>query len=190
MKTIFAILLGISLASAASAEEPVLSGGISHIVKMSKSGVAPSVVQQYINSSKFPFRVTPDDLLHLQKEGVPAEIITTLIRHGEEIRLSTGAIRAVEARKRAAEAAGAGAREQPQYQVVAPMPPPPAPHQQPPVVYHPPSRPTYTDLYPAYPSYPYYPHRGYYDRGYGPTIGLGFGFSFGGSRGGGYRGHR
>jgi hypothetical protein len=190
LKSIFAILLGASLALAASAEEPVLSGGISQIVKLSKSGVAPAVVEQYINSSQFPFKVTVDDMLHMHKEGVPVEIITTLMRRGEEIRRANAAIQAGEARMRARTPPGDPASVQ-EFVVLAPPAPPPFHPSLQPLAPVSPTYPTYP-TYPAYPGYPYYPYRGYYDRGYGPSIGLGFGFSFRGGfgHGGGHRGYR
>jgi hypothetical protein len=191
----FLLALGLTVALSASAEDAVVSGGIPEIVKLSKSGVAPSVVEQYINSSQFPFKTSVDDVLYLHKEGVPDEIITALMKRGEEIRRAQIAFHAAELPMRApAPVAQPQAIDQTSGQVPIPSAAPayysPAPQ---PMVYAPPVPATYVAPYP-YPAYPYYPnYYGYaYGPGYYPGISVGFGFPFRGGFGfhGGFHGHR
>jgi hypothetical protein len=124
-------------------------------------------------------------MLYMHKEGVPVEIITTLMRHGKEIRRANAVIQAAEARRRAQLQ-----DEEPLAVLTTSAPAYYAP--QPPVVYTPQLSPSYVAPCPPYSASPYYPYRGYYDHGYAPAIGLGFGFSFRGGFGhaGGHGGHR
>lgn len=137
---------------------------INAIVKMNAAGISPQLIKNYINNSGSRSTLTADDIIYLQGNGVPSDVITAMIEHGSAI-------------------ASAAAQNQ------SLLPPPNYAYQQaaqPPVTYQDQTpAPDYYDQYPSqypysygygynyryYPAYPYYGFYGY------PTVivgGLGF----------------
>lgn len=62
------------------------SNGIADIAKMMEQGVDASVIQSYVENSTVPYNPTSDDILYLHERGVGSQIITAVIRHGNELR--------------------------------------------------------------------------------------------------------
>jgi hypothetical protein len=70
-----------------TAPPPVrLSSGLSAVVKLVRKGVATEVVIAYIDASPAVYHLTASDLLQFHQLGVPAEVTSALIRHGEKMR--------------------------------------------------------------------------------------------------------
>jgi hypothetical protein len=138
------------------APAPWLSAGVAEIVKLADAGVSAPIIGAYIENSTIAYQPTADEIIHLHKRGLPAELTIALLRR-------SGALRA----KREA-AAGAGTRTA--------VPPPPAPAAptvytcaMQPVVYpvYVPSPPSYSYWYAySYPAYRYVSWPVYYNAGW------------------------
>jgi uncharacterized membrane protein YgcG len=174
-----------------TAMEPGYPSGVAEVMKLIKGGVPTDIVLNYINSSTLTFYLSADNIIALQQQGVPKEVLTALLkRQGETQRQMVV--------------------NSPQ-QVPVPQSPAPAYYNAPPenpadnfnnalqaraaesYSYAAAPAPAYPVYYPSYYDYPYYP----YAYGYGPGLYLGFGgygyghFGGGFARGGfgGFGGH-
>ncbi len=74
----------------ASQTPPPGSIGISstsaEIVRLSKTGVDAGVIKSFIESSPSAYYPTTDEIIYLHSQGVPPELITTLIKRGAVLR--------------------------------------------------------------------------------------------------------
>ncbi len=59
------------------------------VVKLYKAGVKTGVIETYVRNSRIP-APTPEDLVYLQEQGVPEEIVKALIEHGQSMANSSG----------------------------------------------------------------------------------------------------
>lgn len=57
-----------------------LSPGVADIVKMAQSGVAPSVMLEFINKAPHGFSLTADEIVYLTDLGVPEDVIKAMLR--------------------------------------------------------------------------------------------------------------
>jgi hypothetical protein len=193
--TAFAVCLGapwnvssaqsISANQAAAAQAQGLPSGVSEVVKLFKGGIPADTMVSYVNNSPLSFYLSADNLIALQQEGVPATVLTAMMRRYGELQRQAGTAAGARAQTQAAAPQSvpqyAGAPVQapaqapaPQYYSYAPAPPPAS----------------YT--YVAAPSYPVYSPSYYYDPYYYPWYPFGgpvvFDFGFG-RFGGGFGGH-
>jgi hypothetical protein len=168
--------------TANAAQAPSWPSGVSEVMKMVKGGISADIIVSYINNSSLSFYLSADNLISLQRDGVPAPVLTAMLQRYGEMRRPSGT------------AAGAPAQ--------APSPAPAPQHAGPPAqapypaaaaqYYAVPQPPVISYPYVAPPSYPvydpYYFYAPYFYPGYpfgGPVV---FGFGFGGGHWGG-RGH-
>ncbi|MSU57290.1 MAG: hypothetical protein EXS35_03760 [Pedosphaera sp.] len=142
--------------SAPTARSPALSTGLDDVVKLAKAGVDESVILAFVRNSGTAYTPTAQDVIQLREAGVSAQVTTTLMQHGAEVRQL---------------AAESYQRTQP----AAPAAPAPAATSQPVIVYS--AAPSYVAPvstvtvigYPRndYYSYPVsYSYGGYYNSGY------------------------
>jgi hypothetical protein len=173
-----------------------LSTGLDDIVKLAQSGVEESVILTFIQSSPVAYRPSAQEVIKLRELGVSSQIITALLRRGNELRE-----RAAQAQKESAPAQPA-APPASNGQATSTVPSAS-------VYYAPSAYPVnYAPVYATYPAYSYsavsygyggcYYPRYYYPRYYSscyPSVGfyggyyprVSFGVRFGG---GGFYGHR
>ena len=190
--TAFAVCLGapwnVSSAQSISTNQSAaqaqgLPSGVSEVTKLFKGGIPADTMVSYVNNSPLSFYLSADNLIALQQEGVPAPVLTAMMRRYGEMQRQAGTAAGAPAQTRAAapqpapQSAGApvqAAAPAPQYYSYAPAPPPAS---------YP---------YVAAPSYPVYYPSYYYDPYYSPWYPFGgpvvFDFGFG-HFGGGFGGH-
>jgi hypothetical protein len=163
-----------------------LSAPAQEVVKLVDSGVSPSVINAYVESSPSTFNLTSDDLINLHKQGVPNDTLTEILRHDKAMH----------------DQAVLTSSQYPNYPQPMTAPPPDAtdtsvpqiaPQPQPDYSY---TQPDYSSSYYGDYGYPYYgygygyPYYGYYPFGY---IGGGYYWSghgwYRGGRGYGGRGY-
>jgi hypothetical protein len=157
-----------------------LSAGLDDIVKLAKAKVEESVILAFVQNSPVAYNPNAQEIIKLRELGISSEVITALIRRGDEVRQRI-ADRAEQTRPANPPPA---TNDQPSASVPSPV--------QPTVVYYSAASPTVVYTYPNYtyvPSYRYYPGYscypgGLYYGGYYPR--LSFGVHFGGAY---FRGH-
>jgi hypothetical protein len=126
-----------------------VSAQVAELVKMTESGVEPSVVKSYVENSTTADRPRAEEVIYLRDHGVSAEVISALIRRAGE--LGDQAARASQqmlnqTAQQAASAAAAASTASPQPPYASPSYIQPAP--------------TYLESYPQY-VYTSYPAYGY-----------------------------
>ena len=164
--------------------------GVEDVLKLSRAQVSEDVTLSFIRNSGTVYNLAPKDIVYLRNEGVSDRVINAMLDQGKSVPTVAGAQTATAtiptapsapapADPNAVAAAQAPAQYAPTYTQPAPV------YAQPDTSYVPPST-VYTIPYSS-PGYPYY-YSGY-PYYYGPSIGIGFGFGYGGYyRGYGYRG--
>jgi hypothetical protein len=164
--------------------------GAEDVLKLTKAQVSEDVTLSFIRNSGTVYNLVPKDIVYLRNEGVSDRVINAMLDQGKSVPTVTGTQAAPAPTPTAQPApaladpnAAAAMQAQPQYAPVYTQPTPV--YVQPDTSYVPPST-VYTIPYSSsappfyYSGYPYYS---------GPTIGIGFGFGYGGYyRGYGYRG--
>ncbi len=60
--------------------------GIADVVKLSKAGVEPKLIQTFLIHSNIAFVPNFDEIIHLRVQGVSQEIITSMIQRGSDAR--------------------------------------------------------------------------------------------------------
>ncbi len=63
------------------------SSGIAEIIKMLDAKVDAQVILAYIQNSSIPYNPEATELIALKEHGAPTEMLTTLLHHGDELRL-------------------------------------------------------------------------------------------------------
>ena len=155
-----------------------MPSGVSEVMKLFKGGIPADIIVSYINNSPLSFYLSADNLISLQKEGVPAPVLTAMIQRNGDLRRQTGVAASPPAPVMAQDPA-------PQYA----SPPAQVPAQATVAQYYSaPLPPAASYPYAVAPSYPVYdPY--YYDPYYYPWYPFGgpvvFGFGFGGGHWGG-----
>lgn len=151
--------------------------GESEVVKLYQSGVSKGIIVNYIHSSSYPFHLNADEIIRLQKLGIPEEVTEAMLARDRQIQ-DQGAAMMMQQQAAAAQNAA--------------MYPPPSTVAQPPVVTPASPAPEVTVIGSDYPyDYGYYP---YYDSGWPIVVGgWGWGWGphgwgWGWGRGGGFRG--
>ena len=194
-----------STTAPADAAPAKLPYGVEDVLKLSRAQVSEDVTLSFIRNSGTIYNLAPKDIVYLKNEGVSDHVVNAMLDQGKSVPTIMGAQVAPATAPTAAQAlvypdanAAAAAQASPQY---APTYAQPAPvYAQPDTTYAPPST-VYSIPY-STPAYPYYYGGSPYCYGgypyYGPSIGIGFGYGYGGYgyggygyggyRGGGYRG--
>jgi hypothetical protein len=155
-----------------------MPSGVSEVMKLFKGGIQADIMVSYINNSPLSFYLSADNLISLQKEGVPAPVLTAMIQRNGDLRRQMGVAASPPAQVMAQDPA-------PQYA----SPPAQVPAQAAVAQYYSaPVPPAASYPYAVAPSYPVYdPY--YYDPYYYPWYPFGgpvvFGFGFGGGHWGG-----
>jgi hypothetical protein len=161
------------------------SPGLEDIVKLAKAKVDESVILTFIQNSPVAYNPTAQEIIELRELGISSQVISALIRRGDEVRQ-----RAAETAKQSQAAASPPATQNQssasvpssvQPTVVYPVISPTVISTYPRYYYAPPYRHYYPSYY--YPSYYSCYPRGYYG-GFYPSIS--FGLHFGGAH---FRGH-
>ena len=62
------------------------SPGTSDILKMVKANVDPQTIQAFINGSPIAYRLSAEDIITLQHQGVSGSILTAILEHGTLLR--------------------------------------------------------------------------------------------------------
>jgi len=76
----------VSVTEQAAQAKPVkLSFGVDEIVKMNQGGVEADVLVNYVENSNVPYHLSAEDIVSLHDQGVPSQVITTMIRHGAKM---------------------------------------------------------------------------------------------------------
>ena len=55
-----------------------MPSGVSEVMKLFEDGIPADIMVSYINNSPLSFYLSADNLISLQKEGVPAPVLTTM----------------------------------------------------------------------------------------------------------------
>jgi hypothetical protein len=171
---------------ASAIQSPSWPSGVGEVMKLFKGGIPADIMVSYINNSTASFYLSADNLIALQQEGVPAPVLTAMMRRYGELQRQTGTAAGVPAPAPAQ--ATAPQYASPPVQVAAQAPVPQyysyAPAQ--------PAAPYPYVAAPAYPVYPAYDPYYYYDPFFYPWYPIGgpvvFDFGFG-HVGGGFGGH-
>jgi hypothetical protein len=183
-------------ATASTDAAPVkLPYGVEDVLKLSRAQVSEDVTLSFIRNSGTIYNLAPKDIVYLKNEGVSDRVIGAMLDQGKSVPTITGTQAGSATTPTAPQApvypdanAAAAAQASPQY---APTYDQSAPvYVQPDTTYAPPST-VYSIPY-STPAYPYY-YGGYPDYYggypyYGPSIGIGLGFGYGGFGYGGFRG--
>ena len=164
--------------NAGASQAPAMPSGVSEVMKLFKGGIPADIIVSYINNSPLSFYLSADNLISLQKEGVPAPVLTAMIQRNGDLRRQTGVAASPPAPVMAQDPA-------PQYASPLAQVPAQATVAQ---YYSAPLPPAASYPYAVAPSYPVYdPY--YYDPYYYPWYPFGgpvvFGFGFGGGHWGG-----
>ncbi len=130
-----------------------ISAPLREIVQMFDSGINPTVIQAYVESSSIAYQPNGDEIIYLHEHGIPSSIISAMIQRGASLREQTAAAQA-EAVAQADAPAPANAS----------TPPPPSPVPNPAEIVSPTydsaSSPTYIYASPGY-AYGAYPSYGF-----------------------------
>jgi hypothetical protein len=62
-----------------------LSPGVDEIVRLAQAGVGDEVLQAYIENSSVAYKLDVDEILYLHDLGLSAEMISTMVRHGQSL---------------------------------------------------------------------------------------------------------
>lgn len=62
------------------------SPGVQEILKMIQAKVDPEIIKTYVKNSPTAYSLMADEIIDLQKQGVPDEVVTAMIQHGAELR--------------------------------------------------------------------------------------------------------
>ena len=60
--------------------------GMADIIRLVKSGVSESVIMAYVEASSIPYELSVDDILYLTDLGTPQPVISSMLKHGNELR--------------------------------------------------------------------------------------------------------
>ena len=60
-------------------------GIVRDVEKLTQSGADPAVVKAFVQSWSTPYSVTANYILQMHEQGVPSDVLTTLIRHSAEL---------------------------------------------------------------------------------------------------------
>jgi hypothetical protein len=168
----------------AAAQTPMLPEGVSEVLKLQKGGVSADIITHYVNNSPLSFYLSADNVIYVQQQGVPAQVITAMIQRNGDMQRQYAQAQAQSAPAQVAQAPVASYGYPPEdpaanfnnaLQARAANP-----------AYYPTPAPSYPVYYPTYyDSYAYYPYA--YD--YWPPVVFGFGFGGYGFGHGGFAGH-
>jgi hypothetical protein len=101
-KCIIAVLLGASVAFAATGREPATasnsppagavkhSTGVDEILTMTQAGVSSEVLKTYVESSQIPYNLNATDLIDLKQHGVPDDLTMAMLKRGANLRTQAG----------------------------------------------------------------------------------------------------
>jgi hypothetical protein len=179
-------------AQPAAAPAPGYPEGVSEVLKLYKGGVPAEIIVNYINNSPLAFYLSADNVIALQQQGVPPQVITAMIQRNGQMQRQTaqawqqGAAQAAQAPAVSYQYPQDNAAENFNNALQARAANP---------AYYPTPAPSYPVYYPTYDYdyyYPYYP----YAYTYWPPVYFGFGFghgwggyAHGGIAHGGFAGH-
>lgn len=90
-----------------------LSPDVAEIAQMAKAGVSNSVIVARIKLSPRPYNLTPQDVLNLDKLGVPTELVLAMIDHDAALARGAAGGGTAPAAESAAPAGAAAAKETP-----------------------------------------------------------------------------
>jgi hypothetical protein len=68
-----------------------ISAPLRGIVQMSDSGINPTVIQAYVESSSVAYQPNGDEIIYLHEHGIPSSIISAMIQRGASLREQTAA---------------------------------------------------------------------------------------------------
>jgi hypothetical protein len=129
-----------------------ISPPLREIVQMFDSGINPTVIQAYVESSSIAYQPNGDEIIYLHEHGIPSSIISAMIQRGASLREQTAAAQS-EAAAQADAPAPANAS------TAAPPSPAPSPAEVVSPTYDYSGSPTYVYASPGY-SYAAYPSYG------------------------------
>ena len=69
-----------------ASQAPAMPSGVSEVMKLFKGGIPADIMVSYINNSPLSFYLSADNLISLQKEGVPAPVLTAMIQRNGDLR--------------------------------------------------------------------------------------------------------
>ena len=70
--------------SPALARPPPLASGVSEVMKMFQSGLSADIIVGYINTSRLSFYLSADNIIYMQQQGVPSDVIKAIfLRYGQ-----------------------------------------------------------------------------------------------------------
>jgi hypothetical protein len=55
------------------------------VEKLVKAGIGEDVIKAYVASSRFPFNLTPDEIIHLQSIGISGPVLTEMLDHDKSL---------------------------------------------------------------------------------------------------------
>ena len=76
--------------NAGASQAPAMPSGVSEVMKLFKGGIPADIIVSYINNSPLSFCLSADNLISLQKEGVPAPVLTAMIQRNGDLRRQAG----------------------------------------------------------------------------------------------------
>ena len=68
-----------------------ISAPLREIVQMFDSGINPTVIQAYVESSSIAYQPNGDEIIYLHEHGIPSSIISAMILRGASLRAQTAA---------------------------------------------------------------------------------------------------
>ncbi len=68
-----------------------ISAPLREIVQMFDSGINPTVIQAYVESSSVAYQPNGDEIIYLHEHGIPSSIISAMIQRGASLREQTAA---------------------------------------------------------------------------------------------------
>ena len=68
-----------------------ISAPLREIAQMFDSGINPTVIQAYVESSSIAYQPNGDEIIYLHEHGIPSSIISAMIQRGASLREQTAA---------------------------------------------------------------------------------------------------
>lgn len=81
-----ATLLSVDRAKAQESGPAGVSSFVSGLARMKEANVDAQVLRTYVQSAAMPYRLSADEIIYLHERGVDSELISAVIRRGNELR--------------------------------------------------------------------------------------------------------
>jgi len=75
---------------AASVAPPSYPSGVGEVMKLFKGGITADIMVSYVKNSPLSFYLSADNIISLQQQGVPSEVLTAMIQRYGELQRQTG----------------------------------------------------------------------------------------------------